>query len=421
MIDSFKFLRPGRSEHQFLINQSIIFNYLRSNGPISRAKISRDINVSPPAVSRIIEKLIANEYVVETNKQQTKSGKRPTLLAINRHKGFLLGIDLGGENVKMALMDYSGEIVKRYSGPNISNHMAITDVLKNEISRVFIDTKNAYQGVLPPQIKSICIAIPANVDSASGKVISAPLYGSWQDIDLKKEVQSEFKVPVFVENNVSLAAWGEKKKGIGRNVSNVVFLEISNGIRAGIIINNTLLKGEDNYAGEVGFTIAETENIGFKIINKGFLEKFASVIGIKKRAEKAIIDGRKSMIEKLAGIDPDGISPAIIFEACSKGDKLAKEVIENAVKLLSVAIINLILVLNPKVIIIGGYIINMPHKDKLFIDPIKKNIKQTIPFKVPGIEISELGNDAAIIGACNMAMEALLIGEFPYKIDQSCF
>jgi N-acetylglucosamine repressor len=418
MRQSFKFVRTASSELQFKINQSIIFNYLRANSPISRAKISRDLKISAPAVSRIIEKLISENYVLETEKQETKSGKRPTLLALNIEKGLVLGIDLGGEKIRMSLMNYGGDIVKKYSGPEILDSLDIEVVLKEEILKIFDDCgKNKLNYSNPPEIQSICIAIPADVDPISGKIISAPLYGSWRNINLKEQIGSMFEIPVFIENNVNLASWGEKNYGRGKNFSNIVFLEISNGVKAGIIIDNFLLKGENGYAGEIGFSIVNTENLGFKVINKGFLEKFASITSIKHKAVNSIKEGKKSNILNMADNDINKIDSALVCEAAMKGDKLANEIIENVVKLLSIAMINLILIMDPKIIILGGYIFNLPYKNELFVSPIRNYIEKSIPFKIPDIELSELGDDATIMGSCFMAIETLLAGEFPYKIE----
>jgi N-acetylglucosamine repressor len=419
MREPFKFVRTASSELQFKINQSIIFNYLRENSPISRAKISQDLKISAPAVSRVIEKLINENYVLETEKQETKSGKRPTLLALNIEKGLVLGIDLGGEKISMSLMDYGGNIVKKYSGPEILDRPDIEEILKQEIQKIFDDCrKNKLNYSNPPAIQSICIAIPADVDPISGKILSAPLYGSWRNINLKQTIGLLFDIPVFIENNVNLASWGEKNYGRGKNFSNIVFLEISNGIKAGIIIDNFLLKGENGYAGEIGFTIVNTENLGFKIINKGFLEKFASVTSIKNKAVKSIKEGEKSIILDMVGNDINRINSALVCEAAIKGDSLANEIIENIVKLLSIAMINLILIMDPKIIILGGYIFNLPYKNELFVNPIKNYIEKSVPFKIPSIELSELGDNATIMGSCFMAIESLLAGEFPYKIDQ---
>src|SRR5680860_660851 len=177
MRQSFNFVRTASSELQFKINQSIIFNYLRENSPISRAKISQDLKISAPAVSRVIEKLISEDYILETKKQETRSGKRPTLLAVNKDRGLVLGIDLGGEKIRMSLMNYGGDIVKKYSGPEIRDNLDIVRVLREEIIKIFDDcSKNKLNYPNPPEIQSICIAIPADVDPVSGKIISAPLY-----------------------------------------------------------------------------------------------------------------------------------------------------------------------------------------------------------------------------------------------------
>ena len=106
-----------------------------------------------------------------------------------------------------------------------------------------------------------------------------------------------------------------------------------------------------------------------------------------------------------------------LCEAALRGDKLAKKIIDNVVKLLSVAIINLILIIDPKIIILGGYILNLPKNHELIVNPVKKNITKSIPFEIPAIELSELGDDATIMGSCFIAIENLLTGKFPYKIN----
>lgn len=418
MMRSFKFVRTASSKLQFKINQSIIFNYLRANGPISRAKISQDLKISAPAVSRVIEKLINDGYVIETCKQETKSGKRPTLLALNKDRGFVLGVDLGSEKLKMALMDFSGKIVKNCVGPDILDQMDITEVLKCEIAGFFKEAaKNFKKDSINSEIKSICLAFPADIDPLSGKIISAPLYGSWGNINLKEDIKKAFNIPVFIENNVNLAAWGEKINGKAKNCSNMVFLEISNGIKAGIIVNNALIKGQNGYAGEVGFTITGTSNLGFKTDDKGYLERSASITSIADKAVLLLKEGHKSVLTDMVKNNIDEISPSIICEAASKNDKLSKDIIDNAVRLLSIAVINLVLILNPKIIVLGGYLCNLPYRDELFVKPMKNYIKKTIPFVMPDIEISEFKDEAAIIGSCLVAMESLLLGEFPYKIE----
>ena len=97
---------------------------------------------------------------------------------------------------------------------------------------------------------------------------------------------------------------------------------------------------------------------------------------------------------------------------------LANEIIEETVKFLSIAVINLILILNPQIIILGGDICNLPEANKLFVKPIMNLVEKAVPFKMPHIRLSLLGEDAGIVGSSMMAMEAFLLGKFPYKIEQ---
>jgi predicted NBD/HSP70 family sugar kinase len=415
---SLKFSKTASPKLQYKINTSIIFNYLRENGPISRAKISRDLGISAPAVSRVVDKLIKDGYVIETEKLKTAGGKRPTLLEINSGRGYVLGIDLGRERMRAALANFNGKIVKKHLGFKILDSKDMESALINEIGKILSSNKESRQKLKAPELKAICIAVPADVDTNSGKIISAPLYGNWRDLNLKDSITNEFNIPVFIDNNVNLATLAEKNYGEGMSFTDVVFVEISNGIAAGIIIDNHLLRGSYGSAGEIGFTIINSENLGFKVRNKGFLEKFASVRSIKKKAIEAISKGKKTSIVDIVKNDIDNVEPSMVCRAAIAGDVLATEIIEETVKFLSIAIINLILILNPQIIILGGDICNLPEVNKLFVKPIMNLVEKAVPFKIPYIRLSLLGEDSGIVGASMMAMESVLMGEFPYKIEQ---
>jgi len=411
MYRTLKFLRTASSQLQYKINMSIIFNYMRQHGPISRAKLSKDLNISAPAVSRVIKKLMDDGYVVETGKVKSKTGKRPTLLKINDQKGFVIGIDLGRGKIRSMLTNFSGVAVKKLWGSEISDSKDILDKLYKDISQLLEDD---YADL----IKTICIGIPAVVDAESGRILSAPLYGSWKDLDIGGYIGKKLGIPVYIENNVNLAALAEKNYGQGQKFSDVFFIEIGNGIGAGIIIDNHLLRGAEGSAGEVGFSIVNEENLGFKIRNKGFLEKNASVTSLQKKAIEAIHSGTKTNINELVGKDMGRLTPAVVCEAALSGDQFANTIIEEMVRLLAVTITNTIFLLNPQIIIIGGDICTLPEANKLFINPIITLVKRSVPFRIPYVKLSSLGEDAGVIGSAFMAMEALLVGEFPYKIAQ---
>ncbi|MGM0365939.1 MAG: ROK family transcriptional regulator [Actinomycetota bacterium] len=412
MYKSLKFSKTASSQLQYKINTSIIFNYMRQHGPISRAKLARDLNMSAPAVSRVIERLIDEGYVVEAGKAKSKTGKRPILVEINGQKGFVMGIDLGRERIRCMLADTSGKAVKKQWGSPVSDSRNIMDKLYKDIGG-FLEDKN-YSDL----IKTICIGIPAVVDAENGRILSAPLYGSWKDLDIRGRIGEEFGIPVYIENNVNLAALAEKNYGEGQKYSDLFFIEVGNGIGGGIIIDNHLIRGAEGSAGEIGFSIVNEENLGFKVKNKGYLEKHASVTSLQKKALHAVEEGKRTRIKDLIEGDSGRLTPAVVCKAALEGDEVAAGIIGEMVRLLAVAITNSIFLINPQIIVVGGDICNLPEANKLFIEPVSALIKQTLPFKVPPIKLSSMGEDAGVIGSTFMAMEALLVGEFPYKIAQ---
>lgn len=405
-----KFNRIASSELQNIINISIIFNHLRENSPISRAKISKNLNISAPAVSRVVAKLINRGYVKEIGKVKTVVGKRPTELEINLDKGFILGVDLSKDKIKLALANFRNEIIEKYIGHKIENDIDLTKFVVNNI-------ENFFKQMGRNNINAICISVPANVDPESGVIVGVPLYKNWINLNLKKDLSKSFDIPIYIENEANLAALAEKYYGVGKIFSNLVSIQVSVGIGAGIIIDDHLFKGFNGLAGEIGFTIIDTKNLNFKVKNKGFLERFASIDSLKKIVISELLKGRKSLINDLSKGNSKKVNNKIILEALKRGDELAVETIGNMINYLSIVIINLILILNPQIIIIGGDIVNFPDIENIILNPIIKTVKKSLPFDIPEIILSALSDDASLIGATYLGVESLLLNEFPFKID----
>ena len=224
MRGSFKFLDTANPRLQQKINKSIIFNYIRAKDTISRAKISKDLGISAPAVSRAIEKLIEEGFVIETERIKTKMGKRPTPLIINKNRFLVIGIDLGKERLKMALVNLKGEVVDKFKGSVIlKNKRAIKKIVDEVRNFIGKYTKNKHPKY---KIKAICIGVPAAVNINTERVLKTLQYKDWEwkDFNLKNIITDEFNIPVFVENDANLSAMGEKQYGEGQKYMQVRIL-----------------------------------------------------------------------------------------------------------------------------------------------------------------------------------------------------
>lgn len=412
------FVETMGPKFQNVINESIVLNYLRENNPISRAQIASSLNISAPTVSKIIDNLKKNNYVLETDKALSSGGKRAIELVFNKEIGFIISVDLSKKNIVIARTDYEFNIINRYVGFKIIH--TDTDILDKIISEIqyFLDKfhiklKNNSE---TESLNIISIGVPANIDRFSGKIISAPLFKDWLNLNLKEYVENIFKVPVFVGNIVNLSAIGEKGFSEEEKLEDLVFLEISNGIGAGIIVDNNLYNGYTSSAGEIGFTISKPEDLKFKYKIKGKLEKEISVENIEKKVVNLIKDGRKTKITDLVKNDLSEVDITIIFKAALEDDIFAKKIVNEMVEKLAIAIINTILILDPQILIIGGQISSVPGINELVIEPLKTIIKDILPFPSPEIRKSSLGENAGILGASFMAADTVLLSKFPYKI-----
>jgi len=410
--------RTANANLQNKINISVIFNYLRDNGPSYRAKISKDLQISAPAVSRAVENLIGKNYVIETERIQTESGKKAAYLAVNASHGYVFGVDLIKRHIRIAVADFNGTILRKFEGPAFNETMDVTSMLFAEIEKA----KKAYSAEIPEggpsELKAICIGVPATIDVSTGATTIAALIQSLKGSEVKKVLSETYHVPVFIENITKLSALGEKRFGAGRSHQDIVFFEVSTGIGAGVIIQNSLHRGFRGAAGEVGFSIIGTENIGYPLSNTGFFERFASVDSIAEKASRRIAAGERSILTEYVSDSENSLTAEAVCMAALRGDSLACSVIEETVKMYTVLLQNIILILDPEIVLIGGDICNLPEMEKLFLKPIRQYIERIVPFTPPQIIEASLGGDAGIIGAAYMATESLLLGMYPYKIEQ---
>jgi len=392
------------------INISIIFNYLRESGPLYRAQIAKHLRLSAPAVSRAIESLIDEGYVLETEKVRIENGRKAARLSVNSEKGYVIAVDLMRKPIRIAVSDFSATILAEYDCFEMKDEIDVEALLVEEIRRVCRLGRN------PADLTAICIGIPAVVD-ASGSITSAYLYSNLHNKDLNLALGKVFNVPVFIENVANLSALAESTYGAGVGVDNFVFIEVSNGIGAGVIIDRNLYRGKHGGAGEIGYSITGRESLGYQGNSKGFLENYASIEALRDKAIDAVGRNGKSLMLALAGGEAAAITPAVVCLAAMQGDEPAIEVVTEIAELLAVTLSNMSVVLDPERIIVGGDICRLPGTEELFLAPLRRMLGRIIPFEAPQIVRSELHEKAVVVGATHMAVESLLVGMYPYKIQ----
>lgn len=316
---------------------------------------------------------------------------------------FLVGVDLGGTKIFTVLADQSAEILSEVRLDTESDR-GMNVVLGNvyrSIDKVMVDA-----GVASAQMAAIGVGAPGPLDTGTGVIHEAPNLG-WRDVPLGRLLTERYSVPVLLDNDANLAALGEKRYGAGRDAGDLVYITVSTGVGAGIIINNKIHHGHSDAAGEIGHISVDPDGPECGCGSIGCLETLASGTALARQAKELVASGSGQGILERAGGAIDNISARTIGEAAANGDAEAVRLIRQAGTCLGFAIANLVNLLNPSLIVIGGGVARI---GPILFDAIEVEVRhRTMPASRKGLRIvpAALGDRSGVMGAIALAIEHL--------------
>ncbi len=307
-----------------------------------------------------------------------------------------IGIDVGGTNVKIALVDGEGKIIYSNSVPTYAQmgYEYTVNNIKQAIRDLMKETNTDAK-----EIEGIGFDFPGQVDYKTGVVKLAPNIPGWVNVPIAQMIEEEFNIPTRIDNDVRCAALGELKFGAGKGCENFVCITVGTGIGSGLVINGQLVRGAANAAGEIGHIKLQMH--GGPICgcgDTGCLEAFASGPSIVAMAQEYLKGGKSTKFREMAGADGE-ITPYIVAKAAEAGDPVAKRIFEIVGTYIGMGLVSVINLLNPEKVIIGG---GVAAAGDLLLAPIRKTVKERA-MVVAGnsVEIvpAQLGNSAGVIGA----------------------
>jgi glucokinase len=314
-----------------------------------------------------------------------------------KQKQHVVGVDLGGTKILSAVFDGKLRLLSREK-KNTRPELGAEGVL----DRVAECVSEALAAAAVPHsaIAAVGVGVPGMVDQARGVVKIAPNLG-WHDLPLVKLLERRLHFPAALINDVQAGTLAVKHQGAGRKLQNFVCMFIGTGIGGGIVLNGELYRGSGGMAGEIGHMVVVPED-GPKCGcgNCGCMEAVASRGAIVRRVVAAMEKGRKSKVWDLCDGDMTRVRSRILAEAYREGDKLARKVIDDACDYIGIGAANLINVLNPQAVILGGGL--MEALGEKLLPRIRKSAMAHVigatPERVRVLD-SGLGDDAGIIGA----------------------
>lgn len=381
-------MQRGTFQMMKSVNKSIILNKIRTNQPISRAQIAKDSKLTPPTVSNIVKELLEQEIVRESELGVSKGGRKPTMLEINNNRFYVIGVDVGPNTIDCLLTDLSGKVLKRSSSKlnnELTNEKLLT-ILKNIIHEIM-------QGISDQRkIIGIGVAMHGVVDVEFGLSLFAPNL-KLSNIPIKEELEKEFDLVVKVENDARAMALGESWFGKHDYPLSMLTINIGSGIGAGIVLNGKLYHGDNDLAGEVGHMTIDMNGSLCDCGNKGCLQTFATGSAIVNRANEHVTKTVTSGEE--------------VYQLALDGHEEYIKILEETGKIIGIGLTNLIHIINPELIVLGG---GVTKSQQFLLTPIKEEIKSrglTADATQTKVVISKLGDDATLLGAISLLLEEL--------------
>lgn len=306
-----------------------------------------------------------------------------------------VGIDVGGTGVQVGIVDENGVILEKGSIPTRVDR-PYQEIIKDMADCTLATLEKAGKGLL--EVKSVGVGVPGIADQKSGVVVFCTNL-AWHDVPFREEFQKHIDKPVYIDNDATVAALAESVAGVSAGTDSSVFMTLGTGVGGGIILHGKVWSGFHGIGSEIGHMILELDGEPCSCGNLGCLERYCSATAIIRMAREMMDKHPDSLIMTLCGGDPAKINAKIVFDAAREGDEIALKVFRRYVRYLAQAISNVIVFLDPEVVVLGG---GVSKAGSFLLDAVRQEVPKYLLFKTmpySRIELARLGPDAGVIGA----------------------
>ncbi|MGL5427021.1 MAG: ROK family transcriptional regulator [Cetobacterium sp.] len=347
---------------EFTVSQLRILEIIKNKNKISRKKIAEELGLTPAAITKSIDPLLGCGVILEVNRRESTGGRRAVDLSLNKYwVGKVLGVSITPSSIVVSVGDIGGEIFKtevyRIKGDEELNSY-LEEVIEAELK-------------LESKIRVISIAITGLINSEKGVIVFSPHYKR-KKIDVKKNIEEKFNIPVLIENDVRAMALTEKYFGGAQNSDNYVVLNVSEGIGSAIFVNNNLLSGHGFISGEIGHVVMDRSSLRKCSCGKrGCLEAEASNTAIINRLVSTIKLNNYSILKERLN-SHGSIDIYDVLEGVKCRDFLSTKVSTEAMVIIAHSIDMIISLINPERIILVGELFG----EKLLLSTLKLELQK---------------------------------------------
>ena len=376
-------------------NAQMLLKLLRETGPCSRADLVRASGLSAPSVTNVVAHLASAGLVEPLGEGDSTGGRPPDILRFRAERGCVAGVEIGPDSLDFLLADLNGRELGRSRialERRSSTPPAVCAQIGKQVRGLLRKQKRPED-----QLLGLVVGVPAIVNVDEGVVVAFSALKAWSNVSLGVMLAREVKCDVTVENDTNLAAQGEYHRGAAQGERNFVYITIGEGVGAGMFVGGTLHRGAQWSAGEIGYLRVPNISREHPAIHKhGKLEKALGSAGILKSWRASSQVERTSVKVNRA---------AEIFDLAAAGNARARRVLKQRATILADVVVDLALILNPSVILLGGEVGNHPA----LLQEVATLLKGS-EFGVVRVGLSALGSSAVLWGAIYTALDPAILG-----------
>lgn len=378
------------------MNSQAVLRAIRRNGRIGRSVVARATGLSIATVCRVADDLIARSLVVEADSVSIGGAKRKTaLLDINPAGGWVLAVDLSGDRIRTASVDFLGNIQKtaEFALENTQGEEAVTPRLIGAIKKSLRWANG--QG----DLRAVGISSTGIVDPEQG-VVRLSFHLQLRDYPISRIVQEATGIPTVVCNDVSAATLAEARLGSGKECPNFAYVYVGNGVGAGLVIGGQVMNLPQE--AEFGLMVVSSEGDPEMFEGRGYLESVASGRGIVSAYRHRLAHSAAE-----SGTSQDvGNSIQEVLKAAETGDELAVEAVARAAGYLGIGVVNLAHALGLTMFVVGGEI---PSIGNVFWQPLRESVAkhEFWPGRIQ-LQTTSLRQDSRLLGVGNLALDLVL-------------
>ncbi|MGI6704840.1 MAG: ROK family protein [Clostridia bacterium] len=364
-------------------------------------------NTPRTTVNRIISALLSSDLICPVGSEESTGGRRPLLYTVNPKGLYTIGIDLSRSHVHLLLCKAQFE-------PQWTEHIPITrksspHILLERISHTLLETIQTHR-IPPERLIGLGIGSVGPLDIEQGILLDTANFPApgWKHIPLKAFFEEKLQLPVLVRSGASMAVVGESIRGTGRDLENLVYVNIGMGIRCGVMVNKSLLQPKGDTEGAYGHMVVEAAGRPCYCGGFGCIESYASIPAILNQFQKELKKGKQSTISSIGSEEGPEIQD--ICFAAEEGDPLAAYIIQDAAVYMGIYLANIVSTLHPQEVIIGGA---LPEMSPLFHTRAVETARQKLyPPMQANVHFtkSPLGRDVIALGAAALVLSQNIQG-----------